>query len=141
PSTRSTSPRAGTGTICVGSVVAPDAQKAWPTPVIDGEATVVPPAPKSECPSWLRRVPKTEERIDGGPPGCEVRCRDRSAAPARECRSGNGAKDHDQRSGQRAHAAARQRVLLGWHFLGWHGRPLPGLASLSPATTPRPRRK
>jgi hypothetical protein len=32
------------------------------------EATVVPPASKSECPSWLRPVPKTERRIDGGPP-------------------------------------------------------------------------
>jgi len=25
-------------------------------------------ATRSECPSWLRPVPKTERRIDGGPP-------------------------------------------------------------------------
>ena len=56
------------GKLYVGPVVGPDDHKARPKPVIDGEATVVPPASKSECPSWLRPVPKTERRIDGGPP-------------------------------------------------------------------------
>ena len=68
PPARDIVPPGEQGKLYVGPVVGPDDHKARPKPVIDGEATVVPPASKSECPSWLRPVPKTERRIDGGPP-------------------------------------------------------------------------
>ena len=67
----------------------PDDHKVRPKPVIDGEATVVPPAPKSECPSWLRPVLKAEKRVDDGPTVSNTRLpKSDAAGPRRRGRSG-----------------------------------------------------
>src|SRR5262249_17337856 len=75
--------------IVFANVVGPDDHKARPKPVIDGEAPVVPPPPKSQCPSWLGPVPKAEKRVDDGPTVSNTRLpKSDAAGPRRRGRSG-----------------------------------------------------